>query len=142
MSSTKDYQLQIKTAGLRVTPQRVIALQALHEINHPTAEQIAKRIRKTHPNIATGTIYKILETFVDKKIIRKVKTSSDVMRYDAILASHHHLEDENGNRIDDYFDDELYDLVKDHLKKKEIIGFQLSEIKIQLIGKFNKNKTD
>lgn len=139
MKHTKAYQSQIKTAGLRVTPQRLIVLQALHEIDHPTAEQIAKRVRQTHPNIATGTIYKILETFVEKEIIRKVETSSDIMRYDAILKAHHHLLNEDGDRIEDYFDDELYNLVKDYLNKSDITGFQLSDIKIQLIGKFNKN---
>ncbi len=132
-----DLQIRLKEAGLRITPQRIAVLETVIDSNHPTAEQLLTRIRKTHPNIATGAIYKVLETFVNKGIIRKIETQSGVMRYDAILKSHHHLQDENDNRIEDYFDDELDRLVKEHLAKKQIPEFEISDIKIQIIGKFS-----
>jgi len=132
-----DLQFRLKEAGLRITPQRIAVLEAVIDSNHPTADQLLTRIRKTHPNIATGTIYKVLETFVNKGIIRKIETQSGVMRYDAILFKHHHLQDENDNRIEDYFDDELDRLVKEHLAKKQIPEFEISDIKIQIIGKFS-----
>ncbi len=137
-----DLQLRLKEAGLRITPQRIAVLEAVINSNHPTADQLLTRIRKTHPNIATGTIYKVLETFVNKGIIRKIETLSGVMRYDAILLKHHHLQDENDNRIEDYFDDELDRLVKEHLAKKQIPEFEISDIKIQIIGKFNHSKNN
>jgi len=132
-----DLQIRLKEAGLRITPQRIAVLETVIASNHPTADQLLIRIRKTYPSIATGTIYKILETFVNKGIIRKIETQSGVMRYDAILLKHHHLQDENDNRIEDYFDDELDRLVKEHLAKKQIPEFEISDIKIQIIGKFS-----
>lgn len=131
---------KLKVSGLRITPQRIAVLMAVIESNHPTAEHISNMVKKGQPNIATGTIYKILETFVNKGIIRKIETQSDVMRYDAILKNHHHLQDENSSRIEDYFDDELDQLVKEYLQNKKIPEFDFSDIKIQIIGKFKTNK--
>ena len=78
--------------GLKVTPQRIAILEAIIKLNnHPTAENIIDYIRNNHPNIATATVYKVLDALVSNKLIRKVKTERDVMRYDAVMESHHHL---------------------------------------------------
>lgn len=137
---SEDIRIKLKNSGLKITPQRIAVLQAVVGSNHPTVEQISNKVKKQHASIATGTIYKILEVFVNIGIIRKIDTQSDVMRYDAILDAHHHLQDENGALIEDYFDDELLQLVKDHLANKEIPGFEISDVKIQIVGKFNSIK--
>lgn len=130
----------IKSAGLRLTPQRTAVLEALIKSKHPTADKLTEIIRKTNPHIATGTIYKILETFVTKGLVKKVDTQSEVMRYDAILESHHHLYCENTDRIEDYYDNELRTLISKYLEKKKIQNFKVSEIKIQLVGNFTDKK--
>jgi Fur family transcriptional regulator, peroxide stress response regulator len=124
--------------GLKVTPQRVVVLDTLLKLNnHPAADQVTEYIRKKHPNIATGTIYKILETFVVYGIVHKVKTERDVMRYDAILESHHHLYCSESDRIEDYFDNDLNKLLRDYFNRKNIPGFKIEDIKLQIKGKFN-----
>ena len=137
-----DIHQKLKSAGLRVTPQRIAVLEAIIRSNHPSADKISSKVKELHPNIATGTIYKILEVFVQVGIIRKIETQSDVMRYDAILQLHHHLQDERSSRIEDYFDNDLDQLVKDHLSKNKIPDFEISDIKIQIIGKFDSIKTN
>lgn len=132
----ENLQKRLKDAGLRITPQRVAVLEVLLSSNHPAADHIASEVRKSHPSIATGTIYKILETFVDRGIINKIETRSGVMRYDAILAKHHHLYDENGNLIEDYFDEELNQLVFNYLQKNKIHDFDIADVNIQIIGKY------
>ena len=123
--------------GLKVTPQRMAALEAIFVLkNHPTAENIIEFIRKNHPNIATGTVYKILETFVELQLIQKVKTENDVMRYDPIMEKHHHLYSSESDRIEDYMDDELNEIIQKYFEKKEIPGFEINDIKLQIIGKF------
>jgi Fur family peroxide stress response transcriptional regulator len=126
----------IKAAGLRVTPQRIAVMEALLKSNHPTADRLIELIRKTHPNIAIGTIYKVLETFVAKGLIKKLETRGDSMRYDAILDPHHHLYCEKTNRIEDFYDEDLSALLKGYLEKKKIENFKLSDFRIQLIGDF------
>ena len=67
--------------GLKVTPQRMAILEAIVKLsNHPTAENIIDYIRKNNPNIATATVYKVLDALEENELIIKVKTDRDVMR--------------------------------------------------------------
>ena len=128
---------KLQEKGLKITPQRLAILQALmsHK-NHPTADMIMEYIRVNHPNIATGTVYKILETFVDHQLIKKVQTEKDVMRYDAILDHHHHLFCTESERIEDYVDTELDELLQSYFIKKGIPDFKIEDIQIHFNGRF------
>ena len=125
---------------LKVTPQRIAILEAIIKLhNHPTAENIIDYIRKPHPNIATATVYKILDTLVENKLVKKVKTEKDIMRYDAFLENHHHLYCSDSDRIEDYLDDDLNEILEKYFEKKGIPGFRIEDIKLQIIGKFLKD---
>src|SRR4030042_602018 len=120
--------------GLKVTPQRIAILEAVTILkNHPTADNISEYVRQRHPNVASGTIYKILETFVEKKIIRKVKTESDIMRYDAVKERHHHIYCTECDEIQDYFDEELDLLLENYFKTKRIQNFKIKDVKFKII---------
>ena len=103
---------------------------------HPTAEMIIQVVRKKNPNISPGTIYKTLETFVQNGIIRKVKTDADIMRYDAVIDKHNHLFCSESDRIEDYFDSELNDMLEEYFRKKNIPNFRMEDFKLQLVGRF------
>ncbi len=133
------HDIHLKDSNLKVTPQRIAVLEALNNLkNHPTADKIKEYVIKNHPNIAVGTIYKTLETFVEKGLVKKVKTEKDVMRYDAILDHHHHLYCEDTERIEDFFDDQLNDMIEEYFKKKKIPNFKVKDVKLQIIGTFEK----
>ncbi|MBE0571390.1 MAG: transcriptional repressor [Ignavibacteriaceae bacterium] len=139
----EKHGIDLKDSNLKVTPQRVAVLEALNNLkNHPTADKIKEYVIKNHPNIAVGTIYKTLETFVEKGLVKKVKTEQDVMRYDAILDKHHHLYCEDTERIEDFFDNQLNDMLEDYFRKKKIPNFKVKDIKLQIIGTFNNNKNN
>lgn len=124
--------------GLRITPQRMSILEAIYNINHPTAEDIIKYIRQKHSNIATGTVYKVLDTFLQKGLIKKVTTDKDIIRYDGLLIRHHHLYSSEGILIKDYVDEELDKIITEYFKKKRINDFKIGEITLQIKGKFIK----
>jgi Fur family peroxide stress response transcriptional regulator len=137
----EKHGIDLRDSNLKVTPQRVAVLEALNNLkNHPTADKIKEYVVKNHPNIAVGTIYKTLETFVEKGLVKKVKTEKDVMRYDAILDNHHHLYCEDTERIEDFFDDELDNMIDNYFQKKKIPNFKVKDIKLQIIGTFNNKK--
>jgi len=123
--------------GLKITPQRIAVLDAITTIDgHPTADNLIEFIRRNHPNIAIGTVYKTLETFVEKGIIKKVKTEKDIMRYELTKENHHHLYSTDTERIEDYYDEELNTLLQNYFSKKSIPNFTIKDIKLQITGKF------
>ncbi len=133
---TSDYKKKIKEAGLRITPQRIAVMEALLRNSHPTAEKIIENVQKEHPNIAIGTIYNILDTFVRLNIITRVNTENSVTRFDPVTERHHHLYAVDIKEIEDYYDDKLTKLILDHLKKCNIPDFKVKDFKLQLIGEF------
>ena len=125
--------------GLKVTPQRMNILEAIYNLNnHPTAENIISYVREKHPNVATGTVYKVLDTLVENELIKKVKTDSDTMRYDGIMNHHHHLYCTECELIEDYVDEDLDKILKNYFKKKNFSGFTVEEVVLQIRGKFDK----
>jgi Fur family peroxide stress response transcriptional regulator len=127
--------------GLKVTPQRIAILEAIIKLNnHPTAENIIDFIRDNHPNIATATVYKVLDALASNELIKKVKSERDIMRYDAVMENHHHLYCSESDRIEDYKDNELNELLEKYFETKRIPNFKIEDIKLQIIGKFMNNK--
>ena len=126
--------------GLKVTPQRIAILEAIVKLsNHPTAENIIDYIRKNQPNIATATVYKVLDALVANELIKKVKTERGIMRYDAVMENHHHLYCSESDRIEDFADVELNRIIGKYFDKKKIPGFKIEDVKLQIIGKFLKD---
>jgi Fur family transcriptional regulator, peroxide stress response regulator len=139
MTDIHEIRNKLIEKGLKVTPQRLAILEAIIILNnHPTAENIIEYIRKNHPNIATATVYKVLDALVANELIRKVETDRDVMRYDGLMGNHHHLYCSESDRIEDYVDTELTELIEKYFEKKEIPDFKIEDVKLQIIGKFLK----
>ncbi|MBI9069633.1 MAG: transcriptional repressor [Salinivirgaceae bacterium] len=112
----EDIRNKLIEKGLKITPQRISILQAVYVLNnHPTADNIIEYIREAHSNIATGTVYKVLDTLVENQLIRKVKTDRDIMRYDGIMEKHHHLYCSTCDLIEDYIDEELDNILSEYL---------------------------
>jgi Fur family peroxide stress response transcriptional regulator len=132
-----EFSNRLVEKGLKVTPQRIAILEAIVNLNnHPTADNIIEYIRKNHPNIATATVYKVLEALVSGGLIKKVKTEKDVMRYDAVMENHHHLYCSDSDKIVDYSNPELNEMLDRYFAQNGIPGFRIEDIKLQIIGKF------
>jgi Fur family peroxide stress response transcriptional regulator len=138
---TPDYfREQLKQKGLKVTPQRIAIYEAVVKLkNHPTADNIIEYIKKNHPNISIGTVYKVLDSLVENQLLKKVKNEKDVMRYDAIMQKHHHLYCSETDKIEDFEDHELDKLLTDYFAKKKIKGFKVKDISLQITGEFKNN---
>lgn len=141
MESLKNTILEELTKrGLKITPQRMAVLEVLLKSkDHPTAESIHKLVLDTIPGISATTIYNTLDTFVEKGMVGRVKTDAGVMRYEPVSEHHHHLYSSASDRMEDYYDSELDQLLTKYFKKKQIKNFIISEIRLQLMGDFNDN---
>lgn len=133
----------LSKSDLKITPQRMAVLEVLlTSTNHPTAEAIFKEVLESIPGISATTIYNTLDTFVEKKLVKKVKTESDVMRYEAVTDHHHHLYSMASDRMEDYYDPELDQLLKDYFTRKQIKDFNIHEIRLQVMGDFHGNENN
>ena len=55
-------QHELRDKGLRLTPQRELVLSAVRSLGHATPEEVAAKVRETHPGINLSTVYRNLET--------------------------------------------------------------------------------
>jgi len=135
--ANKDVIKILVENNLKVTPQRIAVLEVIVGLDdHPSAETIVDYIRLSYPHVSIGSVYKILDTFLDKGIIKKVKTDGETMRYDSVRELHHHLYCADSERIEDYYDDELNKILSDYFRKKKIPGFTIEDFKVNIVGKF------
>ena len=133
----KEIAKKLSEKGLRVTPQRIAILGAIIKLNnHPTAEKIIEYIKKNHPNISVGTVYKVLDSFVENDLLKKVKTEVGIILYDPSTSNHHHLYFEETDRIEDFEDEKLDKLITDYFNRKGIRNFKIQNIQLQITGTF------
>jgi Fur family ferric uptake transcriptional regulator len=50
-------QHELRERGLRLTPQRELVLSAVRELGHATPEEVAEKVRQSHPGINLSTVY-------------------------------------------------------------------------------------
>ena len=65
-----------------------------------------------------------------------MKTESGIMRYDPLQAPHHHLYCAETDRIEDFEDEGLDELIAEYLKKKGISNFDIQNIQLHITGTF------
>ncbi len=95
--------------GLRITPQRTAIYQELLKArDHPSADDIYRRIVKKIPNISFDTVNRTLLTFSRIGITDVVEGYGQPKRYDPDLRTHHHFRCTRCNKIFD-FHNENYD---------------------------------
>jgi|YelNatPaOPRAMG01_1025707.scaffolds.fasta_scaffold02982_19 Fur family ferric uptake transcriptional regulator len=80
----------IKDSGEKVTEQRRRILQVLFDVRRPmTADEVYDYLLDL-TKVGRTTIYRTLELFEKKKLIRKVIFNDGVIRYESNLLTHHH----------------------------------------------------
>ena len=63
-------QHELRDKGLRLTPQRELVLAAVRELGHATPEEVAEKVRLTHPGINLSTVYRNLETLENVGLVQ------------------------------------------------------------------------
>ena len=63
-------QHELRDKGLRLTPQRELVLSAVRALGHSTPEEVAEKVRQTHPGINLSTVYRNLETLENVGLVQ------------------------------------------------------------------------
>lgn len=78
--------------GIKLTHQRLeIFKELLSGDDHPSAEQVHRRLQKKLPTIAIDTVYRTLATFDELGIANKLHVMNERTLFDTNLTPHHHF---------------------------------------------------
>lgn len=78
--------------GTRFTPHRAAVLDVLRgSMDHPTAAEIYRRVRRRRPGVACATIYNALNWLTRNGMAAELKFGDAATRYDPITSRHDHL---------------------------------------------------
>lgn len=76
----------------RNTIQKDLVLKTVQELKrHLTADEVYEFIKKEHPTIGRGTVYRNLKILVEDGAIRKVEVPDGSDRFDFTLKDHYHV---------------------------------------------------
>ena len=79
-------------AGIKLTHQRLEIFREMVSVsNHPSAEELHKKLQTRLPTIAIDTVYRTLATFDELGIIKKLHIMNEKTLFDANLDQHHHF---------------------------------------------------
>jgi Fur family iron response transcriptional regulator len=121
----------LRDAGIQPSAQRVaVAEYVLTTSDHPTADQIWSKVRRSFPMISRATVYNTLNLFVKKGLLRQVVLDDGKTLFDANVATHHHFVDEETGRIHDVPWDALAVSKLDSLN-----GFEVREYHVVMRGR-------
>jgi Fur family ferric uptake transcriptional regulator len=94
MCCEQDFLRQLRERGLRLTPQRELVLQALHDAQeHATAEEIYARVSVLSSAVDLSTVYRTLELLQAFNLVAQVDLGDGQYRYEllSLHGNHHHL---------------------------------------------------
>ena len=97
------FRIKCSQAGLKITPQRIAVYKTLIETTqHPSAEMVFVKLRKTFPSISLDTVNRTLLTLNEIGVAFIVEGSGEAKRFDANLQAHQHFKCVRCKRIIDF----------------------------------------
>jgi Fur family iron response transcriptional regulator len=92
----------LEAHAIRPSAQRVaIAGYVLATAEHPSADQVWRRVKLEFPMVSRATAYNTLKLFVEKGLLRELVLAPGYAVYDPNTAPHHHFLDEDRGSIHD-----------------------------------------
>lgn len=116
----KQYEEILDNKGLKKTEIRILLLDFLSKIKKPiSASEVLLQLKKN--KLDQVTVYRTLESFLEKGIIKKVETGKRESEYEIIdeKNDHHHMICMKCNRIEDFIGCDSLKIVESALKKSK-----------------------
>lgn len=97
----------------RNTIQKALILRTVCELKrHLTADEVYEFVKRDHPSIGKGTVYRNLAILTEEGAIRKVEVPDGSDRFDFTLKNHYHVRCVKCGEVFDVDMDEIPDLQK------------------------------
>lgn len=123
---------QLKTTGVRITPQRHAILTYLVEsMGHPTADDIYRALEPNFPSMSVATVYNNLKMFIEAGMVRELTYGDNSSRFDANVSDHHHVICQSCGKIEDFSYPSLEDV---GIQAEKSTGFEVKGLRMELYG--------
>ena len=91
MDEHQDIVAKLSQQGYRLTPQRIMILEAIeHSDHHISAEEIYAQIVARYPNVNISTVYRTLELLKRLGLVTETDLGEGRVRYHPAEKGHHH----------------------------------------------------
>ena len=120
---------------LRMTKQRCALLDVVRACtDHPTANEVYARVRRTLPRISLATVYRNLEELSERGVILRVEFAGDQRRYDGCTEAHQHVVCRVCGRVGDVWVHDDAESGRPGLAERVRSSFRLEEHRIEWTG--------
>lgn len=86
-----NYEFLLREHSLKATPQRVGILSLIHIFGHLDVEDLFKKIREQFSAISLATLYKNINSMMEKGLITEIKIPHQKSKYEIAKEPHIHL---------------------------------------------------
>lgn len=125
---------KLKSLGLKATPQRLAVHEAMINLGHASVDQVAEYISdKGSTKITLASVYNILCHLALLGIYSYRQSSANKMFFDVNTFPHFHLYDKQNDTYVDVIDDELWNTINAHLKKKKFRGYRMEGFDLNIL---------
>jgi Fe2+ or Zn2+ uptake regulation protein len=92
MTCTQHRTQELRERGFRMTPQRQVILQILHDANgHLSPVELFTSAYQSIPGLTEATVYRTLEFLAQNAMIHSAQNPSGHLVYEISRHEHHHL---------------------------------------------------
>ncbi len=127
----RDDATVLRERGINPSAQRVaVAQYVLHTDEHPSADEVLTRVKRSFPHVSRATVYNTLNLFVKVGLLRQFVLTEGRIVFDPRTEDHHHfIEDDSGT---------IHDVPWDAIEVSEVPkleGFEVREYQVVMRGK-------
>ena len=127
-----NFNDKLKLAKLKVTSARMAVLEILDGSSPLSAQDIIDRLELQKVSVDPVTVYRSLDQFVDKGLVKQVNFNEGKFRYELAGDHHHHLVCTGCDKVIPVEDCRIESGVQ---KQADEHGFEISHHSLEFFGK-------
>ena len=134
MSKARNYEQDLREAGVRITRQRGVILRVLSDSDdHPDAMEIFQRASKLDDSVSLTTVYRTMKLLEEKGEIHRHAFEGGPSRFEHADSDHHdHLIDLDTGDVIEFTSDRIEALQREIAAE---LGYEIVHHRLELYGR-------
>ncbi len=135
----RDYETELRSAGVRITRPRQVILTILKEMNdHPDAMEIFKRAVRVDESISLATVYRTMKLLEQLGAVHRHSFEGGPARFENADGDHHdHLIDLDTGKVIEFHSESIERLQQ---QIADELGYDIEHHRLELYGRKRKKK--